>query len=146
MMTTGERIKAARKNAKLTQKELGAKLGIAYQTLAQWENDLRNPKYETLQKIASALEIDLSELLPDDRQQTVDDTLKLFGITDPYSQRLVAVTAERMEYEYSARRGYSFSEAEFSLIAAFSKLNEDGQKKAVERVEELTEIPKYQKE
>lgn len=31
------------------------------------------------------------------------------------------------------------------LNAAFDRLNEEGQKKAVERVEELTEIPKYQK-
>ena len=50
-MTTGQRIKEARKKAGLTQKELGEKLGVAYQTLAQWENDLRNPKYETLQRI-----------------------------------------------------------------------------------------------
>lgn len=56
-MTTGQRIKAARKKAGLTQKELGNRLGISYQTLAQWENDLRNPKYETLQRIAAALNI-----------------------------------------------------------------------------------------
>ena len=31
------------------------------------------------------------------------------------------------------------------LALAFSWLNETGQQKAVERVEELTEIPKYQK-
>ena len=32
------------------------------------------------------------------------------------------------------------------LIRAFLLLNDEGQQKAVERVEELTEIPKYQKE
>ena len=32
------------------------------------------------------------------------------------------------------------------LISAFDLLNEEGQQKAVERVEELTEIPKYKKE
>lgn len=31
------------------------------------------------------------------------------------------------------------------LLEAFDQLNEDGQQKAVERVEELTEIPKYKK-
>ena len=51
-MATGERIKAARRKANLTQKELGEKLGISYQSVAQWENNLRNPKYETLQRIA----------------------------------------------------------------------------------------------
>lgn len=33
-----------------------------------------------------------------------------------------------------------------TLLAAFDQLNDEGQNKAVERVEELTEIPKYQKE
>ena len=42
--------------------------------------------------------------------------------------------------------GYAFSEKEMELVKAFSQLNPDGQNKAVERVEELAEIPKYQKE
>ena len=32
------------------------------------------------------------------------------------------------------------------LLAVFDQLNDEGQSKAVERVEELTEIPKYKKE
>lgn len=36
-------------------------------------------------------------------------------------------------------------EGEERLLYAFDQLNESGQAKAVERVEELTEIPKYQK-
>ena len=61
-MTTGQRIKAARKSAGFTQKELGEKLEISYQTIAQWENNLRNPKVETLQRIADALGVPVSEL------------------------------------------------------------------------------------
>lgn len=61
-MTTGQRIKDARKRAGLTQKELGERLGIAYQTLAQWENDLRKPKHETLQRIADALDVAIIDL------------------------------------------------------------------------------------
>ncbi|MCM1234380.1 MAG: helix-turn-helix domain-containing protein [Ruminococcus flavefaciens] len=61
-MTVGKRIKEARKKAGLTQKELGERLGISYQTVAQWENDLRNPKQETLQRIANALNISLLSL------------------------------------------------------------------------------------
>lgn len=62
-MTTGERIKLARKEAGLTQKELGKRLGITYQTVAQWENDLRNPKYDTLKRIADALNIHIFDLI-----------------------------------------------------------------------------------
>lgn len=64
-MTTGARIKAARKAAGMTQAELAAKLGISFQSVAQWENDLRNPKYETLQKIANALGITVLYLMSD---------------------------------------------------------------------------------
>ena len=61
-MTTGQRIKKFRKRAGMTQKELGEKLGLSFQSVAQWENNLRNPKEETLQKIANALEISIYEL------------------------------------------------------------------------------------
>lgn len=43
-------------------------------------------------------------------------------------------------------RGYSFSPKELALIKAFSQLTPEGQQKAVERIEELAEIPKYKKE
>lgn len=64
-MTTGRLIKAARKKAGITQKELGERLGIAYQSVAQWENDLRNPKHETLQRIANALGVPVQQLTPE---------------------------------------------------------------------------------
>ena len=65
-MTTGQRIKAARKKAGLTQKELGERMGQSFQSIAQWENDLRNPKLETLQRIANALEVSIYELIDGD--------------------------------------------------------------------------------
>ena len=62
-MTTGQRIKAARKKAGMTQKELGRRIGISFQGVAQWENDFRNPKYETLKRIAAALGTTAEELM-----------------------------------------------------------------------------------
>ena len=61
-MSVGQNIKKARKKAGMTQKELAQKLGLSFQSIAQWENDLRNPKVETLRKIANALECDPAEL------------------------------------------------------------------------------------
>ena len=60
-MSVGQNIKKARKKAGMTQKELAQKLGLSFQSIAQWENDLRNPKVETLRKIANALECDPAE-------------------------------------------------------------------------------------
>ena len=65
-MTTGQCIKAARKKANMTQAELANKLGIPYQSISQWERDLRNPKYDTLKKIAEALDVFWLDLVGDD--------------------------------------------------------------------------------
>lgn len=67
-MTIGERIKEFRLKAGLTQSELAEKLGIPYQSIGQWERGLRSPKIETLQKIASALGVPLSQLLTQNEQ------------------------------------------------------------------------------
>ena len=62
-MTTGQNIKAARKKVGLTQKELAQKLGLSFQSIAQWENDLRNPKLDTIKRIADALHVDWYDLI-----------------------------------------------------------------------------------
>ena len=56
MENVGCKIKSARKSKNLTQEELGRKIGVSFQAIAQWESGRRNPKYETLLKIADALE------------------------------------------------------------------------------------------
>ena len=118
-MTTGQLIKAARKKAGMTQKELGAKLGVAYQTLAQWENDLRNPKLDTLQRIASALGVPVQELISDWEAVDKEEFKRVFIYGEGIKDR---------------------------IDAALDRLNDEGQEKAAERVEELTEIPKYQRQ
>lgn len=84
-MTTGQRIKAARKAAGITQAELADRLGISYVGVSQWENDLRNPKIETIQRIADALDIPVGELLgtipqPDRDFERVCDALDDAGL------------------------------------------------------------------
>lgn len=61
-MTTGQRIKEARKRAGVTQVELGALLGVSGSMIAQYETDKRNPKQETIQRIADALNVSVSSL------------------------------------------------------------------------------------
>ena len=64
-VTTGQRIKEARKNADMTQMELAQKLNIPFQSVSQWERDVRKPKMETLSRVADALGIQLWELSED---------------------------------------------------------------------------------
>ena len=52
MNEIGRIIKEARKEKGLTQKELGEKLGVSYQMIAQYESGRRKPKIETLKRIS----------------------------------------------------------------------------------------------
>ena len=117
-MTTGELIKAARKKAGMTQAQLAEKLGISYVGVSQWENDLRNPKLDTLQRIASALGVPVQDLISDWEAVDKEEFKRVFIYGEGIKDR---------------------------IDAAMDRLNDEGQEKAAERVEELTEIPKYQK-
>lgn len=62
-MTTAERIKTARKEAGITQDELASKMYVTHHCISMWERGLRQPKYETLSRIADALGINVNRLL-----------------------------------------------------------------------------------
>lgn len=123
--TIGQRIKEARIQANLSQKDLADKLGVSASMIGQYETHARVPKYETQLRIANALGIDPYLIFSD-------------------SQRMLYVEGEAGVITDKLNQGYKFSDYEAKLISAFSLLNHDGQAKAIERVEELAEIPKYQ--
>ena len=62
-MSNGELIRQARKRKNWTQGDLAKALGITHVNVAQWENGTRNPKTETLERIAEALDIDPLDLM-----------------------------------------------------------------------------------
>lgn len=61
-MNISQNIRVYRKKAGLSQKELGEKLGVSQQHIAQYENGKRTPKLETIIKIASALDCEISDI------------------------------------------------------------------------------------
>lgn len=64
-MGIGEQIRKYRKEAGLSQIELGKRLGVSQQQIAQYENGKRTPKIETINNIACALDIGIKKLYPD---------------------------------------------------------------------------------
>ena len=62
-MEIGKKIKTMRKQKGLTQKELAQKLGVSQQMINQYENNSSNLTFETLQKIATALDVSINELI-----------------------------------------------------------------------------------
>ncbi len=61
--TFSERLRAAREKAGISGKELASIVGIKYHSYMSYENQGREPKQETLVKIAAALNITTDALL-----------------------------------------------------------------------------------
>lgn len=62
-MTIGENIKRIRKEKGLTQKALGKLCGINEATIRKYELGKLNPKIETVQRIANALNVSVLDIL-----------------------------------------------------------------------------------
>lgn len=58
-----QRLKELRLKKRLTQTELGKKLGVKQSTFTNWENGKREPNFETLIKLADLLEVSVDFLL-----------------------------------------------------------------------------------
>lgn len=62
-MKIGDKIKLLRTNKKISQKDLAKQLDMPVSTLANYENNHREPNIETIQKIAAALDVSINELI-----------------------------------------------------------------------------------
>ena len=102
-MTTGELIREARKKKGLTQRELGELLGMSDVGVAQWEKGLRNPRLETRQRIAKALDIDGTALMSDSEKE---DYFDLFGTDAERVGFALVKLKERMEVKVRELREY----------------------------------------
>ena len=102
-MTTGELIREARKKKGLTQRELGELLGMSDVGVAQWEKGLRNPRLETRQRIAKALDIDVTALMSDSGKE---DYFDLFGTEQERVGFALVKLKERMEVKVRELREY----------------------------------------
>jgi transcriptional regulator with XRE-family HTH domain len=60
----GTQLRAARERALLTQEELAAKAEVQPLTISRIETNKVEPRYSTIRKVAKALSVDPSELLP----------------------------------------------------------------------------------
>lgn len=177
-MSMGEQIRAMRQIRGLTQKELGQKLGLSFQSVAQWENELRCPKIETLKRIADALEMPVGAFLPSmgigesagsrikmarerqnmtqkelaEKMGTTPQNISQYerGIRNPKLEtrerlaKVLSVDAHWLEVgEYEDK---SLSGEEQQLLRYFRIMSLEGQRVALERMDELSQHPRYKKD
>lgn len=142
-MTPGERIKQARKNAKLTQEEVGRLVDVTGVSIMRYEKGERVPDYTTTCRLASALKLKIEDLMSETAKEWYDvgyETGYEFG----YEEALVNDEQNYFMIDKRCKqKEIPRSDAEILLINFLSRLNSDGQREAVKRVEELTEIQRY---
>jgi len=119
-MTVGERIKLKRLEKGLTQAQLGTKCGIAQPTIRSYEGSILKPKLGTLEKIADALEIHVSELLPESVriQAPLPNTLSSFFMNLTHRR-------DTPEMEFLLKKNHKVEEHFISQLEALYNLGED---------------------
>lgn len=70
----GRRIKEERKKKKMTQKELGERIGVRHNTVSSYEAGTNAPEQNAIFKIARALDIAVDDLFPE--KENVTDELE----------------------------------------------------------------------
>lgn len=154
-MTIGSKIKALRKAKGLTQEELAKKLGVSASMVGQYETGLRNPKLETLERFASALGANITEIVDlSDLSPSLNDALplicKLKSILDnaPKSKEITLSIAEKNEIdalsniisnlpEEIASNNYISNILKKEYISLFDRLNLYGKYMAIKAVLDL---------
>lgn len=81
--TMSNRIRELRQDKKMTLKELGEAIGLAPNTISQYENGIREPKLKTWQKLADYFDVSIGYL----QGVSSDDTEK--EIIEKYQKRLI---------------------------------------------------------
>ncbi|GAB5615703.1 hypothetical protein JCM31739_05280 [Faecalimonas canis] len=117
-MTIGEKIKTLRQKKRLTQKQLGDLCGMADSAIRRYENGRAKPKIETLQKIADALDIKISELI---------------SLNDAIGSVLETTEENRIIHTYSA--------IEVAIKDNLNKMNNLAKKKVYDYTEDLIQNP-----
>lgn len=123
-MDFSENLKKARKAAGMKQIELSEKAGISVNAVRLYEAGKTVPNLDTLAKLARAMGLYASDLIDDDQWKNVP-----MGPGNAW-------TAESTPQQ---------NKQEARLLQHFRTLNDNGQTVAVERVQELAQIPAYQR-
>lgn len=160
-MNIGEAIRAKRKERGMTQIEVAQAAGIAVNSLRLYESGKRQPKQSVFIDIAHALGTNAVELMGYSsnlaKQIPEADICDMLGLlSDEIDIGLVEIeirdkcnisteSAEKATEIFLSRFSDCFrTNEEYKIKPFLDELNERGKQVAIERIEELAEIPRYQ--
>ncbi len=73
-MTFGEKLKAARKEAGLSQEQFAEKMSVSRSAVAKWESDKGMPDVNNLKVMAQLLDVSVDYLLSEDEKLSFNET------------------------------------------------------------------------
>lgn len=118
-MEIADRIKELRRKKGISQKDLAQKLGTSPQNLAQYESGKRQPKLETLEKIANVLGVSSYEL----QGITSNDILKSLSDTTSFYNYLHALGYEIHESPYNDKWDITIKESGKKIYISSAEMN-----------------------
>lgn len=173
-MTLNERIREIRIKRGLTQREVGERAHIAEPTIRKYESGRLNPKYATLEKIASALDVPVLALMGYVFIRYTEDGTPVYGppptveididkpppqftrieIHDLSKTRKQPIISHDSSVENLAGLEQKkptpededgLSDMEQELIRLFRELNQEGQEQLVDTADTMVSSGKYKK-
>lgn len=124
-MYIGHNIKKYRKLKGYKQKELAEKINVSEQAISQYERGEREPKLNTLNNIAKALDIEVVDLL---------------GVTDiSIKNSKVELSKEEVDYIKESLR-YNMKRYEEVLFIMHKNDIVEGRETLIHKIEELDEL------
>ena len=148
----GKNIAVVRKLRGLTQQQLANKLGITQSAVSKFEVHGDKIHRSTLAKLGEVLEVDPVLLnfkdLNDKGGQYHDaivHAIKTYAPEDQYQELVFDIDYEIEQRRIGMYTGSAVSPEEAEVIDLFGKLNTNGKREAVKRIEELTQLAQYRK-
>lgn len=138
------RIQAFRKEKGLSQAQLAEKAGISEISIRKYENGERNPKIETLGKIAMALNVPVSDLYDLGPLQPNDFKIPPGKIKVGPEGHEMFVDPIEFQRAFNGVVQKCCPNPVSILVDKFYHLNAKGQNEAIKHLTLLTKIPDYQ--
>ena len=143
----GNNIKRIRNAQNLTQKQLGELCHMPDSAIRKYESGRQKPKYETLQRLASALNCSVDYLCTDEK--VIKKYIRLLQDTTGVFQGAHYATLPLNFSLENVRELGKMEEQKIlwieQMTELYTLLSDSGKQVALERVKELTYIPDYQK-
>lgn len=130
----GQYIKSKRKEKGITQKEIAKMLNKGYSTYQKYELGITPIPLTIMTEIIKILQFDFIDLM--EYASPYED----MGYDEYKENMSVLIEINNLKELRQQERNNKKQ-----LLNNYEKLNTDGKKEAIKRVEELTEIPKYTK-